>query len=708
MVYLFATRELDDRESMISGTRGDSSRTPLISLRALSNPRAFSSERRGSPDLQQSEYAQDAHPELLVILSDSENQDMDECFRQYSPSLIPGDVHQGAHQYTSSPTTAVSLEMPKQVTDTVEDVCSLATRHCCVFKSNPILESPDEAPSLPRPRRNRFVKAAFPTKEQETHLLPAELSACFSERTNLMLAGLDLNTTRPYFNVQARADLVRGLSIACPSKYSRLSLSVSEKVSLNRAVAHVDFSTEEVEYVNSIIRSVFHEMSPKSADERTSAQILMYGKDSRIPQILKACSSRKNTDIGSIGARLVARRTKSALRSFLQDAAAGQLSKTAAVVRVEPSSSFPPAKERYPNINASLFQRSIYGKHPGTRFRTAYSFEATLTNLMEDTLSRRAEWTDCAGDVATIAWTPNGGFVCGATAHLDSHNMQYNKPGNLVVGSAFRKDVTSIPGHRISRPLVQKGDNALPSMRQTQDPWLYCSVTSIGYSEEYNRCFTGGFDGTVKIWELAENGSSMDLKGTWEHDGHVNFVMTSLHHGLIATASDVGQDAIRVYELNERDVSNSSYDTYSGEKAEELAMARRQDSEVRWAYHPATMAWGKSPSVAHLLLVGYSPRSYDCEDTDIPEDKAKTGELCLWSMENGERIPITTARTQNVFEVVWHPALPIFVAATSPLGEFADGVRTQLRLFGQSSTGTFTLMKTLDCMALDINEITVM
>jgi hypothetical protein len=35
-------------------------------------------------------------------------------------------------------------------------------------------------------------------------------------------------------------------------------------------------------------------------------------------------------------------------------------------------------------------------------------------------------------------------------------------------------------------------------------------------------------------------------------------------------------------------------------------------------------------------------------------------------------------------------------------------VNTQLRIFGQTDTGAFTSISTLDCDALDINEITIM
>jgi hypothetical protein len=699
MVHLLAAQELKKSETTISEAKDRSSTTQPMSPPKIGTQYQHTSANRVRLGSHERRSPQDAtFLEPLVISSDSEDQEMYDTSQGRSlPSPSHACNNLKVRQYSSSPTTSVSVKMAKQAVRTEEKIdlrtCSGARTAFPLITSNPILEPPTKTPSLSRPRelnQSRLAKTA----------------SLSSDKVALQLAGHDLNTARPYLNSQARTDLAEGLARACSSKGGSMTLSISERESLVGAIIHVDFSIEEVEYINSKIISVFNIEPPRSTNERVCAQDLMSGRDNQIPKILMACQScKKSTDM-DIGEKLVASRTEFALRSFLQDAAAGRLLSQPAVVRIEPSPLLPlPKAKRTSAISKILLQRSIYGS---SRVQGGASFSGMLTHIMEDSLSRRAEWTDCSGDVATITWAPDGGFICGATAHLDSHNMQYNKPGNLVVGSVSRNVLTSVAGHRRRRPLVQKGDNALPSMRQTQDPWIYCSVTSIAYSHELNKCFTGGFDCTVKIWNLANNGSSMDLKGTWEHDGHVNFVITSLNHSLVATASDVGQNAIRVYELNKDDISNSSYVTYSGEKAQELAMARRQDSEVKWAYHPATMAWGKSPTVAHLLLVGYSPRSYDCEEADIPDEKANTGELCLWNIENGQRVSITTARTQNVFEVVWHPTLPIFVAATSPLGEFEDDTRTQLRLFCQSSTGSFTHMKTLDCVALDINEITIM
>ncbi|KAA8573706.1 hypothetical protein EYC84_005277 [Monilinia fructicola] len=115
--------------------------------------------------------------------------------------------------------------------------------------------------------------------------------------------------------------------------------------------------------------------------------------------------------------------------------------------------------------------------------------------------------------------------------------MQYNKPGNLVVGSVSKETLDAIPDHRIVRPIVnasENAENALESMRQTQDPWLYTSISAISHSEKSGLSFTASFDGTVKVWRVSpsDTGSSMDILGTWPHEGKVNF-----RHNLRASRS---------------------------------------------------------------------------------------------------------------------------------------------------------------------------
>jgi len=351
-----------------------------------------------------------------------------------------------------------------------------------------------------------------------------------------------------------------------------------------------------------------------------------------------------------------------------------------------------------------LREREMHGLTPTRVARGRPSLKASVHARLEDSFIRQSEWTDASGDIQSISWISEEAFLCGSTAHLDSHNMEYNKPGNLLLGSSSHDTLRSFAEHRVPRPKSDKPNGA--SMHQTQDPWLYSSVVSTAHCTKNGFSFTASFDETVKIWSILEDGSSMSPVGTWDHGGKVNFVVTSNHHERVATATGVTSNAVRVYDFDKDSISESPYNLYGGNKA----LSQNEDGQKTksWSYQPATIQWGKASQVANLLLVGYSPRSETGDDADIPDNKKDTGELCVWNTSTGEQVVISSSHTQNVFEVQWHPTQPIFVAATSPSGIFdSDKTKTQIRLFVLNNQEVFMNTQALDCSALDINELTI-
>lgn len=467
---------------------------------------------------------------------------------------------------------------------------------------------------------------------------------------------------------------------------------------------HVDFSPKEIKQLQALTRWVFKLREKKTKDPSKDLYKLIRRNPSCVETLLSHIKRSKPFP----------KRTGQDVEKFLQDLGQKRTSKTPALLTLEKvDGARQESFRRSGQVHSLLFSREVTG-HRGCRFvRRLVNFPDEFRRCREDGLQLRSEWTDCAGDIATISWVSNDAFVCGTTEHSDSHNQQYNKPGNLVVGSCTLGSVRAYPQHRIVRPIVDKGDNSTDAMRQSQDPWLYSSVVSSDYDTAHDRAFTSGFDRTVKIWKVNNAGSSMNMLGEWRHGGNVNFVAASKHaSGMVATASDVASDAIRIYNIDEQNVSGSPYRSYSCSRVTDAE--GNTVSTEKWTYFPATVQWGIANGVKHLLLVGYSPRSRSDFDGDIPDDRLDTGELCLWDGLTGERCRITSATTQNVFEVLWHPHQESFVAATSPLGlEVDPGVRTQIRIFRMTDSmeyggKAFTPVKTLDCTAVDINELTIM
>lgn len=536
------------------------------------------------------------------------------------------------------------------------------------------------------------------------HALPLNYkpsNEAIRETQVLRISGLG-NVPRPYIRFADLEDIRRGCE-AMKGDAARY-LSPTEREFLESTVLHVDFCYDEVK---ALCRTITKSNIPRGTDLKSYFVSIMTGQEQDIATICKAVEKAISKGKQELGWRLLKNRDMVGISSFLEDATSGHVTISPQVICAKVKPRRDPSLPK-PSISSLIREREVWGMAPFRICHGQQSFNVELANHIEDSFVRRSEWTDCCGDISTISWTGDHTFVCGATAHSDYHNMQYNKPGNLLVGSTSLDTLTAIDGHRIMRPVVDKAENAensLESMRQTQDPWLYTSVVSTSYSAVSDYTFTASFDQTVKVWKVTRDGSSMGLCGIWQHDGKVNFVVTSENHDRVATASDVSSNAIRVYLFNKHDIPGTQFDTYSGDKAQEQAATLDRDNS--WAYFPATIQWGKAESVANLLLVGYSPRSCTGHELDIPQDKKNSGELCIWNVQDGQRVPISSARTQNVFEVIWHPTQPVFLAATSPCGAYEPEIKTQIRVFALNQCGTFLHIKTLDCPALDINELCI-
>ncbi|OBT71274.1 hypothetical protein VF21_09617 [Pseudogymnoascus sp. 05NY08] len=655
-----------------------------------------------------------AGPPEPILISGSSSESEKDDFKDAVERLGAGEIT-GQKRDSSSPSTSYTVESPAK--EAASDPIPQQSHQKKAYRQgtlnfasrSPAAQKPANARSPgKRTGGNRIQKQKQARALRSDTREAAAKQSLLREVETLRLAANAI--TRPYISLSARKDIARGLS--------EQLLTPSEKNMLHNHIVHVDFTREEVQYVRNVM-DVWHRDHVESKPPGQRLRIIN-GSVKIYPSLLQMIVKSQQESLGTDeGSRLIKQRSEDSLKNFLDDFGKdiwqGYMStgsKFAAgansVLRVAPKSrelgtGMSTRSNNHASISAILREREL---SRGTFGRARTSTKACILTSMDDAIVREIEFTGCSGDIATITWLPGDKFVCGAITHSDESNQQYNKPGNLALGSVQKSSLRSVSGHRIIRPIVEKGSNALESMRETQDPYLYCSVTATAFHEGSQKALTGSFDKTVKVWDINSDGSGMTLCGTWHHGGVINFVVTSPHHSKIATAADVFRDAIRVYDLNEDDVSNSPFVSYSGSRADEQS-AEQLQSRQSWVYYPSTLQWGKAPSVAHLLLTGYSPRSFDVHD-EVPKLVEDTGELCLWDTAKGTRVLITSARTQNVFEVVWHPTLPVFVAATSATGEHEDGVRTQLRIFCETEIGTFSHTKTFDCHAVDINEITLM
>lgn len=558
-----------------------------------------------------------------------------------------------------------------------------------------------ELPSTPSSAKQARTNVNAPTTPQNFHARAKTAQWRLNGSTNAETKPKSYFALerRPYVGGKGKEAILRG-----NGRLNRLQPTLLQE----SEVFHVDFTWTEAHMVLAATREALGK-SGKASDNpyRDIARLLRKGM--KTPE----------TGISSL-ARYVSRdipaREADDICAFLDDILNKRvIAQEHQILSVEKDPFDKRAEElRESRLASLLLAREVSGNRYGG-MRRLENFTNEFHKILEEGLQIRSEFTNCAGDISTICWISNQAYIAGTTVHMDSHNQQYNKPGNLVLGSIRRGDATlkAYADHRIVRPIVQKGENSSSAMRETQDPWLYTSVVFSDYDRLHDRAFTSSFDKTVKAWKVDSSGGSMRCIGTWEHKGPANFVQASSFEdpafGLVATAADVPTSAVRVYKVDKNDdrFSESTFTSYSCSRIN----ANNLDTD-KWTYCPSTMKWGIEKSVRHYLLVGYSPRSLTGDDSDIPPESLNTGELCLWDAITGKSIHIRGANSQNVFEVLWHPDRAVFIAATSAKGaDFRDNkVRTQIRIFGRSNEfiGDFSELQALDCTAADINELTIM
>ncbi|KAH7040533.1 uncharacterized protein B0I36DRAFT_379484 [Microdochium trichocladiopsis] len=570
--------------------------------------------------------------------------------------------------------------------------------------SPPRLQSPPKLLEKKPPRNTiqRQKALARATKWQGGRAL--ELSSRGSSSTPEQTHRSFGITRRPYLAAAERRQIIAGSVIG-----------VTSPLETQTQILHVDFTDEENSFLRTLARR--HYRRPATGGRlpiRDLRHILKKDLDRSLQKALL-----KDLREGFVGHRdltpptAILARTETDLVNYLRDLIVRRYNSSPQCLRLEPVRKNPQAVNRMPQV---LFAREIVGKRGFGTLRRYQDFDTVFRNDVEDRLEPRMQFTGCAGDIVTISWLSDNDFICGTTTHSDSHNQQYNKPGNLALGNVTKRQLVAHPGHRILRPLVSHGDNALESMRHSQDPWLFTSVVWSDYSSVHKLAFTSSFDHTVKIWQCHEG--SMHAAGTWPHEGRVNYVVASTsEQGPVATAADVAEKNVRVYHLDEprHDLppghlySDAKYDEYSCSRISETGFVQ-SDS---WSYYPAAIRWGIAPSAQHLLLVGYSPRSHHGAgaDYEIPEDKLNTGELCIFHTKLKKPLRVSGAAMQNVFDVVWHPTQVMFAVATSTApgidNRASEYNKTQIRLFWPSPEGGFNVHKTLDCPATDINMLTL-
>ena len=384
------------------------------------------------------------------------------------------------------------------------------------------------------------------------------------------------------------------------------------------------------------------------------------------------------------------KRNEEDIRAFLIDASMNHLSSTPRYIELVP------VRQPHPGTIATLaLQRQVYLRqlgldavrhcHPSSKA----VFEGLKTNVY-DMLKLSRNWTiGGSSDVLSVMWSPDGNtFAAGCAALTDSHNMQYNRCNNLLLGSYSRNIVRELPDHRLTRMRPNSGPNAAVDMFNAMDPWLYYTVSSVEFSPNGRRMYTASYDRTVLVWDLEQETARGRLLNRLEHEDVVDIVSISNHYpNIIATASKTLEGSIRIYRIRSKPGSGT-------DPVRELSSAKAVKQAHKEIY-PSCIRWGSHGSVAHLILAGFS--------SNVGDDwrPSRDGDLCIFDINQQNTIKVTPS-AQNVFDCVWHPELPWYAVGCVADSHANRGIGSYVRLYQGANRATLEL----ECPALDMNEIT--
>lgn len=548
--------------------------------------------------------------------------------------------------------------------------------------------SPDvDVPTCPGSRTSRTLVASNPVAK--TQIKPLEMDHHAKD------ARLGLATHR-----SSRND-PRDHTPYLSSSQRRFMCNESEKWTWDQhsmrdwqgTVLHVDFSAQELQTVQNVLgRAV---PSARHTRHRTWRRHLR--------ACLKDISEPRFLQLAHNISRHLRSRDAPSIISFLQDAAAGELSDKPQIQRL----AFTNPKTSYSCSQSSSFSTVVRQRELGLQSRRGWHAASTATtyqikNQLTNTLGPKSTWTGASGDTHTVAWSPDGQyFTAGAVAVTDTDSMQYNRPNNLMYGDTTNSTIRELGGHFIDRPKAETGANSTHAMHVSQDPRLFTTVTSVAFSPSGNLMYSAGYDHIVCIWNVSERSTQPQIVKELKHKAPVDLLAVNRNYsGVFATGVKRTTDrSVKVVSFDEDVVNNQHWQLSVVNFASAKAIRR---PELKMS--PTALQF--DPNDSRLLLAGFGANMREDHGLDT------TGDICLWDIQSETNLNVHGS-SRNVFDVTFNPAPRVhslFAVGCVANGNVNRGTRSVVRFYSTKGTkgnvdAKYTCPLEVECKAFDMNDI---
>lgn len=297
-----------------------------------------------------------------------------------------------------------------------------------------------------------------------------------------------------------------------------------------------------------------------------------------------------------------------------------------------------------------------------------------------DQLHLRCTWGCAAHDLVDVDWSPDGThFIAASTAIVNEEedNFESNQPRNLLFGSLPTQSIRELPDHR--------GGMGMPDH-------VYQTVSAVRYAQNGRRFFSAGFDGKLRIWDVANESS---IKCTTQLDHQKRLIVMDLADRpdtLLATGIDHGTKSICIF-YAESDLSHSPF------PRKPFRPLSKSFEKGNFRHAPTCLKFGKS-NYRDWLVAGFGSDQFD-------GDLAGGGCTMVWRLRDGdvEVMPFSRGQT-TVFDCAWAEdgrTFAIGCASASP--STADATEhSVVKLYSIADRNPVT---TLSCRAKDMNQVTI-
>ncbi|KAI8943478.1 hypothetical protein NX059_001481 [Plenodomus lindquistii] len=453
--------------------------------------------------------------------------------------------------------------------------------------------------------------------------------------------------------------------------------------SLQSCVWHVDFSSDEI----SVVEDAISRIKAMRFGSRHGT------RRRQLRESLKEFSEAALLQLSNELCRKLRSRDQKSIEAFLCDAKAGAIADHPRIQRLAASRPDDQRSSRQSKSTLSTIRDREMGRQCTRGWRAASkSLTYQDKNRVMDTFGAATSWTGASGDIHAVAWAPSGEtFAAAAVAVDDPDSMQYNRPNNLLFGKCCSNTIHELGQHYRKREKTAQGPNSTHAMFASQDPKIYNTVSSIGFSNSGRLLYSAGYDGSVCVWHTDTEYQQPMLGAMVTVKAPVEMIaINPVHTGMLAAAVKVSDNkAIRFLQFNEDDPCQFTFDNLHSQKA-----VARPDLKVL----PTAIQF--EPRYGGTLLAGFGANLRDFGfDT--------TGDIGLWDVKTLQALSIYGA-SLNVFDVEFNPnrsVMPLFAVGCVAGNNVNRGTKSIVRLYDERADQRYSFAREIECKALDINDV---